>query len=129
MRRAVIYLFTGTGNTRRAADLIAAALSSRGFEAAVWEARVPLTSAPDPNAFDLALFGYPIHAFNTPRFFLDFIKTLPNADRMPAYIFKTSGEPFGANGASSWALERILRRKGFIPMSDTHLLKIGRAHV
>lgn len=122
MRRAVIYLFTGTGNTRRAADLIAAALSSRGFEAAVWEARVPLTSAPDPNAFDLALFGYPIHAFNTPRFFLDFIKTLPNADRMPAYIFKTSGEPFGANGASSWALERILRRKGFIPMSDTHLL-------
>ncbi len=122
MKTAVIYLFTGTGNTRCAADQIAAALCARGVTATVWEARIPYGRVPDPNAFDIALFGYPIHAFNTPRFFLRFVKTLPGVRHMPAFIFKTSGEPFKANNASSWPLVRILRRKGFVPVSDYHLL-------
>ncbi|SHI02926.1 Ferredoxin [Sporobacter termitidis DSM 10068] len=122
MKKAIIYVFTGTGNTRRAADFIAQALSGFQIDAAVWEARVPLNTAPDPNGFDCALFGYPIHAFNTPRFFLQFVKTLPSVRRLPAFIFRTSGEPFGANSASSRSLVRILRKKGFIPMLDRQLL-------
>mgnify|MGYP003818742561 CR=1 FL=1 len=122
MRKAVIYVFTGTGNTRAAADEIAKALEERGYETTVWEARVPFSSAPDPNDYDVAGFGYPIHAFNTPQFFLRFAKTLPEAHAKPAFIFKTSGEPFHLNSASSWPLVRILRRKGFKPMMDRHLL-------
>ncbi len=83
---------------------------------------MPFSDAPDPNTFDVTGFGYPIHAFNTPRFFLRFIKTLPKVSAMPAFIFKTSGEPFRVNNASSRPLMRILRRKGFTPMSERHLL-------
>ncbi len=122
MKKAVIYVFSGTGNTRCAADMVAGALSGYEITATVWEARVPFSTAPDPNDFDMALFGYPVHAFNTPRFFLRFVKTLPCVANKPAYIFKTSGEPFRMNNVSSRALVRILRRKGFVPMMEEHLL-------
>ena len=120
--RAILYVFSGTGNTRLAADKIAAALERRGMRAAVWEARLPLEEAPDPRDYDVAGFGYPIHAFNTPRFFLRFAKGLPQVKAMPAFLFKTSGEPFHLNSASSQPLVRILRGKGFQPRMDRHLL-------
>ena len=122
MKKAVLYFFSGTGNTRVAAGFIAGALRRRGIEADVWEVRAPFDGAPDPGAYDLALFGYPIHAFNTPRFFLRFVKTLPDVQKVPAFIFKTSGEPFCLNDASSRPLVRLLRKKGFVPMLDRHLL-------
>ena len=122
MKKAVIYVFSGTGNTRIAADHIAMALSAHGIKADVWEARIPFSAAPDPNDYDMAGFGYPVHAFNTPQFFLRFAKTLPAAAGMPAFLFKTSGEPFRMNNASSRPLVRILRKKGFVPMLDRHLL-------
>ena len=122
MKKAIIYVFTGTGNTRIAADQIAKALATHDIAATVWEARAPFSSAPNPGDFDIAGFGYPIHAFNTPQFFLRFAKTLPHVNNMPAFIFKTSGEPFRFNNASSRPLVRILRKKGFAPMLDQHLL-------
>ena len=122
MKKAVIYVFSGTGNTRFAAEKIAEELGCCGVETVVWEVRAPFLDAPDPNQFDLAGFGYPVHAFNTPRFFLRFVKTLPRVQGIPAFLFKTSGEPFHANDASSWPLVRLLRKKGFQPKLDRHLL-------
>jgi len=121
-QKAILYVFSGTGNTRIAAGKIADALSKAGISADIWDVRVPFSAAPDPNQYDLAGFGYPIHAFNTPQFFLRFAKTLPPVKNMPAFIFKTSGEPFHLNSASSFPLVRILRRKGFVPTQDRHLL-------
>jgi flavodoxin/ferredoxin len=122
MKKIVIYVFSGTGNTLIAAEQIAQALTRRGFSVSLWQVRLPFTDAPDPCGFDIALFGYPVHAFNTPRFFLRFVKTLPRVAGIPAFIFKTSGEPFWFNNASSWPLVRLLRKKGFVPMLDSHLL-------
>ena len=122
MKKAGIYVFSGTGNTRFAAEKIANALSKYGFTTTIWEVRAPFFNVLEPQQYDLVGFGYPIHAFNTPRFFLRFVKTLPPVHRIPAFIFKTSGEPFHVNSASSWPLVRILRKKGFLPMMDRHLL-------
>lgn len=122
MKHAILYVFSGTGNTRASADLIAEALRRRGIETSVWDVRIPFSSAPDPNEFDIAGFGYPIHAFNTPQFFLRFAKTLPGVSGMPAFIFKTSGEPFHPNNASSMPLMRVLRKKGFRTALERHLL-------
>jgi len=122
MKRAILYVFSGTGNTRIAADLIAGALARRGIETTVWSVRMPFSGAPDPNEFDAAGFGYPIHAFNTPQFFLRFAKTLPRVSGIPAFVFKTSGEPFHPNSASSLPLVRLLRKKGFQPQFERHLL-------
>ena len=122
MRTSIIYVFSGTGNTLTAAGFIQKALSARGVETDVWVARVPFGGAPDPTGYDIAGFGYPVHAFNTPRFFLQFVRSLPDGHGMPAFIFKTSGEPFRYNDASSRPLVRLLRKKGYLPMLDRHLL-------
>ena len=122
MKRAIIYVFTGTGHTLYAAGEIARALDARGIATTVWEVRQPFSDAPPPNGFDCVGFGYPVHAFNTPRFMLRFVKSLPDSPQVPAFIFKTSGEPFHANDASSWPLVRLLRKKGFLPYLDRHLL-------
>ena len=120
-------MFSGTGNTLKAADAVASALQKYGVSTSIVPVDLSVqASACDANRFDLALFAYPIHAFNTPRFFLRFVKGLPelNSEKkgMPAYVFKTSGEPFRPNRASSFALFRILKKKGFQPRLDLHML-------
>ena len=122
MRTAILYVFSGTGNTRVAADLIGKALRTHDIKTTVWSVRVPFSAAPNPNDFDIVGFGYPIHAFNTPQFFLRFVKGLAKASGKTAFIFKTSGEPFHINSASSMPLVRLLRKKGLDPMFDQHLL-------
>ena len=122
MKNAVIYYFSGTGNTRTAAEMVGEALEKRGVKATLFDVRRPLIDIPDPDMFDAAGFAYPIHAFNTPRFFLRFADMLPKAPGRTAFIFKTSGEPFRLNDASSRALMRKLRRKGFRVVSDVHML-------
>ncbi len=122
MKTAIIYLFTGTGNTRIAGDLIAGQLAKHNTRTTIYELKQPFENIPDPNQFDMVGFGYPVHAFNTPRFFLDFVKKLPDTNKKTAFVFKTSGEPFALNNASSRPLIRLLEKKGFVPVSDRHML-------
>ncbi len=128
MKKAIIYIFSGTGNTYKAGELIAADAVKFGVDTTI--CRIVKTqqgnyeSVPDPNDFDVIGFGYPIHAFNTPKMFLDFVKQLPDSKEKykPAFIFKTSGEPFGANSSSSFSLCKALRHKGYEPKLDFHML-------
>ena len=100
MPNAVIYCFSGTGNTRIVAEMIRSELNQLQISTDLYDIRFPFGNIPDPNAYEYVGFGYPIHAFNTPKFVLDFIDRLPNVDRIPVFIFKTSGEPFRFNNAS-----------------------------
>ncbi|MDC0558792.1 EFR1 family ferrodoxin [Candidatus Izimaplasma bacterium] len=122
MKNAIIYFFSGTGNTRIIAEEISNELNSLNIETEIYDIRLPFSTIPNPNDYDFVGFGYPIHAFNSPQFFLDFIKELPEGKQIPSFIFKTSGEPFRFNNASSWSLKNILKKKGYVPLMDEHLL-------
>ena len=122
MPKVIIYYFTGTGNTRIAAKAIEEALNIADFSVKLVEVRVDGEVLPNPNLYDMVGFGYPIHAFNAPKFFLKQMKKMPQVTEKEAFIFKTSGEPFGFNKASSWSLSRILKKKGFKLMMERHLL-------
>ncbi len=163
-KKAIIYVFSGTGNTLIAAQKTAAALAVRGIRTDIYRIvsadsdmyhsaflkadgnggflagsadRIPEENSkvrisdefgfvPDPNSYDLAGFAYPIHAFNAPQFFLRFVKHLPSlcAEKkgMRAFLFKTSGEPFKPNASSSRTLAYFLKKKGFVPGIDMHML-------
>ncbi len=121
MKKAIIYYQTGTGNTRIVSEMIADELRQKNIQVDLCEAVMPFDPL-NPGEYDLVGFGYPIHAFNTPKFFLDFVRTLPSVDNIPAFIFKTSGEPFHYNDASSYTLTKILKHKGFHVVMDKHLL-------
>ncbi|MEG1528111.1 MAG: EFR1 family ferrodoxin [Clostridia bacterium] len=121
MANALIYNFSGTGNTGIATNFIAEQLTKRGYE--VRQVKITYPFLPPPSqAYDVVGFGYPVHAFNTPQIVLKYAKLLPDVDNVPTFIFKTSGEPFKLNNASSYSLYRILSKKGYHVLTDTHLL-------
>ena len=122
MSSAIIYVFSGTDNTHHAAGMIKEALEQSGVKTVVHRVREPFEGAPSPDGFDYAGFGYPVHAFNCPEIFLRFARSLPATAGGKAFIFKTSGEPFWPNGASSRVLIKILTGKGFDVALEQHLL-------
>jgi len=121
MQTAIIYAFSGTFHTLKAARMIGDALQKRGVHTRVCEVKLPLDALPSPAGYDIVGFGYPVHAFNAPEVFIRFVRQLP-ASSQHAFIFKTSGEPFPLNNASSGMLYRLLRRKGYDVTLDMHML-------
>lgn len=77
-----------------------------------------------PNLFgyDLIGLGYPIHAFNPPKAFYNFVKRLNFDVGQKVFLFKTSGEPHPFNNASSKDIKRVLKRKKAQVISDFHFL-------
>ena len=122
MPNAIIYVFSGTYHTLKTAEMIKTHLEAGNVPTTVYEVRQPIDQIPPPAEGDIVGFGYPIHAFNAPQLFLQFVKTLPAVERSRAFMFKTSGEPFHINDASSCMLRRILQKKGYDVTLETHLL-------
>lgn len=132
MKKAVIYVFSGTGNTRLVAGLYKNYLSE--YETSVVDVNLAALnglrraaesggtecSVPHPAEFDLIGFGYPVHGFNAPKIMVDFARLLPAAGGKDAFIFKTSGEGLSFNNYSSQKLIRILERKGFSFLCERH---------
>ena len=121
MQSAIIYVFSGTDNTLITARMTAGAFERLGIKAVVFSVKAPFKNVPSPNDFDYIGFAYPVHAFNAPRIFIQFVKSLPDSDKK-AFILKTSGEPYHVNDASSGELYRLLVKKGFDVALDRHLL-------
>ena len=121
MPTAIIYVFSGTFNTLKAARMISQALQEGGVKTTVCEVKKPLDAIPMPDAYDYVGFGYPVHAYNAPQIFVEFIRRLPALNRC-AFIFKTSGEPFRMNNASSCMVHKLLCKKGFDVRLETHML-------
>ena len=121
MKTAILYAFSGTGNTMTAAKLIAQQLESIGYQTRVVRILRISQDIPDPREYDVAGFGFPVHAINVPRLALSYVRRLPNVFAIPAFIFKTCGDPFCAD-VSSYKLYRTLKRHGFDVCIDTCLV-------
>ena len=114
--RAVFFVFSGTGNTRKVSEVLAEKWRERGNEADIFPIQAG-AEYPDPKDYDVVVVGYPVHAFNAPAAVLKFLKKLPaGGDRSnpkPAYLLRTSGEPLKLNNASGISPKRILKRRGY----------------
>jgi ferredoxin len=117
--RYCLYYFSGTLNTERIANLFKKEL---GGEGEAYRLFYPFSSYPNPREYDLLGFGYPIHAFNTPKVVLDFVRRLPKGHHQPFFIFKDSGEPIAMNDASSMTLIHLLKKKGYYCIQEFHYL-------
>lgn len=136
MKKAVIYVFSGTGNTRLIADLYKQNLTE--YETTVYDVKMKKNVSavsgktffefepfPDPREFDLVGFGHPVYGFNIPKPFDDFINLLPalgtKSEKVKkAFVFKTSGEGLYINEFSSQRLIAKMEKKGFEFVSDRH---------
>jgi ferredoxin/flavodoxin len=114
-----LYYFSGTLNTEHVAQCFLKALGSDGT---IYRYHYPANDFPDPNTFDYLGIGYPIHAFNTPKAFVDFLKQFPKVENKRYFIFKVSGEPIHMNDASSASIIHILSAKGYRCIQEFHYL-------
>src|SRR5574344_1317245 len=107
--KIIIWYFTGTGNTRFAAETLLEKLKNNGADATL--ARF-YNGAQTPDFSDCDLIGlsYPVHAFNAPQ---PFFKAVKNADTCgkPVFVFTTSGEPLFFNDYSFLTIKRVLNKK------------------
>lgn len=121
MKNAIIYVFSGTGNTKKACDIYKSEFEKNGVETTLYTAKKGFENLPDPNNFDYVGFAYPIHGFNAPYIMLDLAKALPKANGTKQYfVVKTSGEPLKINNVSSIKFNDIMKRKGYVPFSEYH---------
>lgn len=115
--KAVLCVFSGTGNTLRVGERLALELNSYGIETSIF--RICANKAmPDIRGSDLLIVGYPVHAFNAPTIVLEFIKNLPDGCGKRAYIMRTSGEPLTLNDASGIKPRRLLSKRGYKVMGE-----------
>ncbi len=120
--KILLITFTGTFNTYLCAENIKKHFIKHGHEVDHYVYSSKESFKYQVNKYDLIGFGYPIHAFNTPKTFIKFIKTLPKVKGIKYFIYKVSGEPFKLNNASSALLVRKLKRKGYIKIAEKHFL-------
>ena len=121
MKNAIIYVFSGTGNTKKACDIYKSEFEKNGVETTLYTVKKGFENLPDPNNFDYVGFAYPIHGFNAPYIMLDLAKALPKANGTKQYfVVKTSGEPLKINNVSSIRFNDIMKKKGYSPMSEYH---------
>ncbi len=121
MKNAIIYVFSGTGNTKKACDIYKSEFEKNGVETTLYTVKKGFENLPDPNNFDYVGFAYPIHGFNAPYIMLDLAKALPRANGTKQYfVVKTSGEPLKVNNVSSIKFNDIMKRKGYVPFSEYH---------
>ena len=117
---AIIYVFSGTGNTMRICSLYKKEFEKHGIETTLYSVQSDMSDFPDPESFDYVGFAYPIHAFNAPKIMLDFARKMKSVPHKQFFILKSSGEPLKINNVSSLRFVSILKRKGFVLQSEYH---------
>lgn len=118
MKNIKIYLFSGTGNTRKITKEFARVLNTLGVDVTVEE----IDKNPDlESEADMIALAYPIHAFSAPENVIKFAKGLPETkERKPIFIIKTSGEPLSLNDASSAVIKKTVEKKGYDAVAEYH---------
>lgn len=119
--QAIIYCFSGTGNTQKVCEKYAEFFREQGISCVVHPMSV-LTDIPDPTNFDFVGFAYPIHGFNAPYIVYKFVRALPKLPKADKkyFIIKTSGEPVKLNNASSLHLRAKLKKRGYTLTNEYH---------
>ncbi len=124
MKSLIIFYFTGTGNTEEVLGMLTRALNAENVKTDCMriDCCTINNNTLDINGYDAIGIGYPVLAFNAPEMMEQFLKRLPAAEGKPAFIFKTSGEPFFTNNASSLGIDRLLKKRGYRLFYERHFI-------
>lgn len=125
--RILFLLFSGTNNTYEIARLLASDFALKGHRTEIIKIDIDTPSI-DLSDYDLVGLGYPIYAFNEPRFFWRYVKRLSLSKNCKYFIFKSSGETLALNNASSRRILRRLRKKKCDVLGDYHFVMPYNIH-
>ncbi|HEX3048359.1 MAG TPA: EFR1 family ferrodoxin [Bacillota bacterium] len=108
MSKVFIHYFSGTGNTKRAVDIITGELEKNGYQVTRFLMGKGLPEITESAEYQI--FAFPVLAFAPPVLVKKYLRQLPGGFGKKAAVFSTyGGNPVGA----LQAVERMLRRKKF----------------
>lgn len=112
--RIGIFYFSGTGNTKTVTFFLAKEMKNKGCHVDIYAIDEVLKTKDNPplNTYDVVGFGYPVHAFNAPRIFFEFVKRLPAGNQKKTFVYRSAGDPF-MNGGSTALVRKALQNKGY----------------
>jgi len=120
MPSACIHVFSGTGNSLNAANIIEGRLDCAGWSATL--VRVDHTTTPPAGSYDLHVFTFPVYALDVPEIMLRYLKRLPAGNGAEAVVVATIGKLWaghslpGDSGDEGGAVEHVrgvLSRRGY----------------
>jgi ferredoxin len=113
LERVRLFLFSGTGMTRYATEILQSELEKQQVECEV--INIESAGSEDISLEQCGAIGiaYPVHSFNAPKIVIDFAKRLPQVENLDAFIISAAGDRSRLNDASSKLLIKTLRKKGF----------------
>lgn len=110
-KKCLLIYYSGTGNTKFLTDKLKNRLDLEEFDTEIYRINPLNKEKLDLSKYDLIGIGYPIYGFNMPGVVHKFLKKQKFQKNQKVFVFKNSGETYGANDSSSLALKHILRRQ------------------
>jgi len=120
MKSIVVYYFSGTGNTKKIADLVKIEFEKKKCQLSLIsiEDKVNSSDMMDIAGLDAIGLAYPIYGFGTPDIIDDFLKLLPEGKGMNLFLFKTGADFISINHNASTLLIKELEKKGYSVFYD-----------
>jgi ferredoxin len=115
MKSAVIYYFSGTGNTEIVAKKLTDEFKKREYNIDLIRIEDVLKKnlRIDTSKYDLVGIGCQVIGFGTPRIVNNFIKHMPKENSKNTFVFRTAGGVTPINYNSSKSMIRKLKGKGY----------------
>ncbi len=110
MKKALIFFFSGTGNTWWLAKTLGLYFEELGVEIKVVNIEYMDISLDTIGEFDVVGLGYPVYGSDCPINFLEFVENLPFQEGMNCFIFTAM---LGFSGDGALTTEMLLKEKGY----------------
>ena len=121
MKKACVFVFSGTGMTRYVVDKIVQGFEALGVAVDCYPIETAQVEQVPLDTYDLLGIAYPVHAFNAPQIVINFAKRLPAAASSRVFLISTAGENNPVNYSSSHLLIKTLRKKNYHVFYDKQL--------
>ena len=122
MKKICIFCFSGTGMTRYVVEKLKFGLEEQQAQADIFDLANTRIADVALESYDALGIAYPIHSFNAPKIVIDFARSLPQVNSLPAFIISTAGEYAAINFAAAKYVTRILHKKGFDVFYDRQFI-------
>ncbi len=130
MKTIIIYYFSGTGNTKWAAEFLTECILQSGYRVeciAIEKTNFAMVKRQLREA-DQVILGFPVYGSTAPLPVLNFIENIPAIEKgvMPLAVFATHAM---ASGDSAYYVGSLLKDKGYDLQQTRHFVMMNNFHV
>ncbi len=126
MKDIALFYFSGTGNTELICEKFKELFPETAGSVELFPIEQILLKKAnvDYAKYNALGFAFPVHAFNAPRIFYDFLAELPEGNSRSCFIIKNSADR-AMYGGSTMSIRKQLLAKGYKPTYEKLILMVS----